>query len=96
MKFFKPEHFYNVSRLHGGPYQVMDEYEAMAHIANERIERDSFPVYVTESGKEGWVPWTKPPGATHQALVINVESIHKCPTEYMCYCCGTSYKLIKK
>lgn len=87
MKFFTADDF-------NMPNRALARFAA--DNANFILEQESFPVYSTESGKEGWVPWTKIPGATQQALVINVEPLHNCPKEYVCSCCGTSYKLIKK
>ena len=40
MKFFKPEDFHELSRLHGGIYQTMGEFEAIAQCANDKIEKE--------------------------------------------------------
>ena len=78
MNFFKPEMFHPLSRLHGGPYQNMGEYEAIAHLANELLEREGKVVYGDNDTLWGDRKGRVPVPETHKAILINIELIEKC------------------
>lgn len=88
MNFFKPEDF--DSFIKGSYPKGMDERDAIAHFANEKLQREGkvmhgWPLYATEQHSPMiWcddlnIVTDKP---THRALLINVEEMPKKECEH--------------
>lgn len=84
MSFFKPEDFHPLSRVHGGIYQTMGEYEAMAHLANKLLEERSERVYGIrrQPGSGCFIESGPSVIDTHTALLINIEELPKKECEH--------------
>lgn len=76
---FKPGDFHEFSRIHGGRFQTMGEYEAMATLANECFEKwlsEQKTVY-QEDGYEYWGPGPTVGPKPMQARLVCIEEASK-------------------
>lgn len=99
MKFFNPDDFNpNRSTIYGD----LRKADEASKIANEKLEREGKVIRNTsingESFNQGWST-AKTYGDTHQALLINIESLDQCdhPIDHFIYTLitndGPEYKI---
>jgi hypothetical protein len=94
MKFFKPEDF--AAYDFGQGMDPLTCAERLARVANNKLERFGEIVYGNFGINNHNEITHVDRNPAHKALLINIEEVHKCPTEYVCSGCGKEHRIVPK